>query len=142
MPESMPAALAEYGETMMNTFGVPQLVLERGEGVHVWATDGRKYLDLLGGIAVNALGYAHPALVEAVSVMVWPNPTTSFVNVSVSRPMQAELYDLMGQEIEKSVIPKTMQFVEEMPHTGMGKIDYRKLEKDYDALTEPAAAAN
>ena len=29
-----------------------------------------------------------------------------------------------------------------MPHTGMGKIDYRKLEKDYDALTEPAAAAN
>ena len=67
MTESMPAALAEYGETMMNTFGVPQLVLERGEGVHVWATDGRKYLDLLGGIAVNALGYAHPALVEAVS---------------------------------------------------------------------------
>ena len=56
--------------------------------------------------------------------------------------VQAELYDLMGQEIESSVIPKTMQFVEEMPHTGMGKIDYRKLEKDYDALTEPAAAAN
>ena len=56
--------------------------------------------------------------------------------------VQAELYDLMGQEIEKSVIPKTMQFVSEMPHTGMGKIDYRRLEKDYDAMTETAAAAN
>ena len=56
--------------------------------------------------------------------------------------VQAELYDLMGQEIESSVIPKTMQFVTEMPHTGMGKIDYLKLEKDYDAMTEPVAAAN
>lgn len=60
-------ALADYAQAMMNTFGVPQLLLERGEGVYVWATDGTKYLDLLGGIAVNALGYAHPALVEAVS---------------------------------------------------------------------------
>ena len=56
--------------------------------------------------------------------------------------VQAELYDLMGQEIESSVIPKTMQFVDEMPHTGMGKIDYLKLEKDYDAMTEPVAAAS
>ena len=37
--------------------------------------------------------------VEAVSVMVWPNPTTSLVNVSVSRPMQAELYDLAGRRM-------------------------------------------
>ncbi len=37
--------------------------------------------------------------VEAVSVMVWPNPTTSLVNVSVSRPMQAELYDLSGRQV-------------------------------------------
>lgn len=37
--------------------------------------------------------------VEAVSVMVWPNPTTSLVNVSVSRPMQAELYDLAGRQV-------------------------------------------
>jgi hypothetical protein len=37
--------------------------------------------------------------VEDVSVMVWPNPTTSLVNVSVSRPMQAELYDLSGRQV-------------------------------------------
>lgn len=56
-----------YVGALMNTFGVPQLVLERGQGVRVWDTDGKEYLDFLGGIAVNALGHAHPALVDAVS---------------------------------------------------------------------------
>ncbi|WP_084254877.1 MULTISPECIES: acetylornithine transaminase [unclassified Nocardioides] len=51
----------------MNTFGPPKLVLARGEGAHVWDVDGREYVDLLGGIAVNALGHAHPRLVEAVT---------------------------------------------------------------------------
>ena len=51
----------------MNTFGPPQLVLTRGEGPYVWDADGNRYLDLLGGIAVNALGHAHPALVAAVT---------------------------------------------------------------------------
>jgi len=51
----------------MNTFGPPQRVLVRGEGVHVWDVDGNRYLDLLAGIAVNALGHAHPAIVKAVT---------------------------------------------------------------------------
>ena len=51
----------------MNTFGPPKLVLTRGEGAHVWDADGKEYVDLLGGIAVNALGHGHPALVEAVT---------------------------------------------------------------------------
>ncbi|HTW15295.1 MAG TPA: aminotransferase class III-fold pyridoxal phosphate-dependent enzyme, partial [Nocardioides sp.] len=41
----------------MNTFGPPKLVLARGEGAHVWDEDGNEYVDLLGGIAVNALGH-------------------------------------------------------------------------------------
>ena len=52
---------------LMNTFGPPKLTLVRGEGAHVWDADGKEYVDLLGGIAVNALGHAHPALVEAVT---------------------------------------------------------------------------
>ena len=56
-----------YESALMNTFGAPKLVLARGEGAHVWDEDGREYVDLLGGIAVNALGHAHPAVVEAVS---------------------------------------------------------------------------
>ncbi|UNX56354.1 acetylornithine transaminase [Georgenia sp. TF02-10] len=51
----------------MNTFGPPQRVLVRGAGSHVWDADGRRYLDLLGGLAVNALGHAHPAVVRAVT---------------------------------------------------------------------------
>lgn len=56
-----------YAASLMNTFGPPKLTLVRGEGTHVWDADGKEYVDLLGGIAVNALGHAHPALVSAVS---------------------------------------------------------------------------
>jgi acetylornithine aminotransferase len=56
-----------YAASLMNTFGPPKRVLVRGEGAHVWDADGHEYVDLLGGIAVNALGHAHPALVAAVT---------------------------------------------------------------------------
>jgi len=56
-----------YAAAMMNTFGPPQLVLTRGKGARVWDEDGREYVDLLGGIAVNSLGHAHPSVVEAVT---------------------------------------------------------------------------
>jgi acetylornithine/N-succinyldiaminopimelate aminotransferase len=56
-----------YAASLMNTFGPPKLALVRGEGAAVWDADGNRYLDFLGGIAVNALGHAHPALVSAVT---------------------------------------------------------------------------
>ncbi len=56
-----------YAGALMNTFGPPRLVLDRGSGARVWDVDGREYLDLFGGIAVNALGHDHPDLVEAVT---------------------------------------------------------------------------
>lgn len=56
-----------YAASLMNTFGPPKLVLTKGEGAYVWDAEGVRYLDLLGGIAVNALGHAHPALVNAVT---------------------------------------------------------------------------
>lgn len=56
-----------YQEAMMHTFGTPQRVLVRGEGCYVWDADGRRYLDLLGGLAVNSLGHAHPLLVSTVT---------------------------------------------------------------------------
>jgi acetylornithine/N-succinyldiaminopimelate aminotransferase len=55
-----------YAAALMNTFGPPKLVLARGQGAVVWDDQGKEYLDLLGGIAVNALGHAHPDLVAAV----------------------------------------------------------------------------
>lgn len=59
--------LERYGDALMNTFGPPQRVLVRGEGCFVWDADGKKYLDLLGGLAVNVLGHAHPLLTAAIS---------------------------------------------------------------------------
>jgi acetylornithine/N-succinyldiaminopimelate aminotransferase len=61
------AVQERYAHAVMNTFGRPKRVLTRGEGARVWDADGREYLDLLGGIAVNALGHGHPALVSAVT---------------------------------------------------------------------------
>jgi acetylornithine/N-succinyldiaminopimelate aminotransferase len=52
---------------LLKTYRQPDLVLERGEGCRLWDTDGRAYLDLYGGIAVSALGHAHPALVRAIA---------------------------------------------------------------------------
>lgn len=66
-----PTDNAGYGRrwsgAMMHNFGTPRLALVRGEGTTVWDADGTAYLDFLGGIAVNALGHAHPAVVRAVS---------------------------------------------------------------------------
>ena len=56
-----------YSHAVMDTFGAPQRVLVRGEGPYVWDADGTRYLDLLGGIAVNSLGHAHPTLTAAIS---------------------------------------------------------------------------
>ncbi|WP_435136163.1 acetylornithine transaminase [Actinacidiphila sp. bgisy144] len=52
---------------MMNSYGVPRLPLARGEGARFWDAEGNEYLDFVGGIATNALGTAHPAVVEAVT---------------------------------------------------------------------------
>ncbi|MGH3482777.1 MAG: acetylornithine transaminase [Nocardioidaceae bacterium] len=59
--------LARYDTALMRTFGTPPRVLVRGDGCHVWDADGGRYLDLLGGLAVNALGHAHPKVAEAVT---------------------------------------------------------------------------
>ena len=56
-----------YAAVMMNAFGAPLRVFERGEGVHLWDADGRRYTDLLSGLAVNALGHAHPAVTAAIT---------------------------------------------------------------------------
>ncbi|WP_406009979.1 acetylornithine transaminase [Streptomyces sp. NBC_00637] len=58
---------ARWQGALMNNYGTPLLPLVRGAGSRVWDADGKEYLDFVGGIAVNALGHAHPAVVEAVS---------------------------------------------------------------------------
>lgn len=56
-----------WSAVMMHNYGTPPLALASGEGAVVTDTDGRSYVDLLGGIAVNALGHRHPAVIDAVT---------------------------------------------------------------------------
>ncbi|HEY2206704.1 MAG TPA: acetylornithine transaminase [Pseudonocardia sp.] len=82
---------------MMNNYGTPPLALARGAGAEVWDTDGRRYLDLLAGIAVNSLGHAHPAVVEAVTGQLSTLGHTS--NLYLTAPgieLAERLVDLLG----------------------------------------------
>ncbi|MFD5216038.1 acetylornithine transaminase [Microbacterium sp. NPDC058345] len=63
-------------------------LLTRGEGSHVWDADGTRYLDFLGGIAVNCLGHAHPVFVDAVSTQA---ATLAHVSNYFASPGQLEL---------------------------------------------------
>ena len=62
--------MTRWSESILPTYAEPTLTLVRGEGAMVWDDDGNAYLDLVAGIAVNALGHAHPAVVHAVSTQV------------------------------------------------------------------------
>jgi len=80
--------LDRYAHSVMGVFGRPKAVLTRGEGCYVWDADGKRYLDLLAGIAVNALGHGHPDVVDAVC-----KQATSLIHVSnfFATPPQIEL---------------------------------------------------
>lgn len=57
----------DAGRDLVRSFGDRMALFVRGEGAFVWDGDGKKYLDFLAGIAVNALGHAHPVFVEAIT---------------------------------------------------------------------------
>lgn len=59
--------LDRWSQSLMDNYGTPPLALVRGAGAVVTGEDGTEYVDLLGGIAVNVLGHAHPAVLDAVS---------------------------------------------------------------------------
>jgi len=80
--------LDRYTDAVMNTFGTPGRVLVRGQGVHLWDADGKEYTDLLAGIAVNCLGHAHPAIVEAVTTQL---STLGHVSNFFTTPAQVRL---------------------------------------------------
>lgn len=83
-----------FGAAMMGSLSTPQRMLDRGDGCHVWDIDGKRYLDFLAGIAVNALGHAHPALVDAVSRQV---ATLAHVSNYFATPPQLELAERLRQ---------------------------------------------
>ena len=77
---------------VMNTYGRLPVALSHGQGCRVWDTNGRDYLDALGGIAVNTVGHNHPALVAALQDQV-----TKLIHTSnyYHIPLQEELAKLL-----------------------------------------------
>jgi acetylornithine aminotransferase len=97
-----------YGQSLMNTFGAPRRVLVRGEGPYVWDTDGNRYLDLLGGIAVNALGHAHPTLTAAICAQLG---TLGHVSNFFATPTQVALAEALLRLSGAADVPGSRVFL-------------------------------
>ncbi|MBC2866756.1 acetylornithine transaminase [Streptomyces mexicanus] len=90
---------ARWQGALMNNYGTPRLPLVRGEGSTVWDADGRAYLDFVGGIATNALGHAHPAIVEAVSRQIGSlGHISNFFMAEPTVALAERLLQLFGRE--------------------------------------------
>ncbi|MFE9021678.1 acetylornithine transaminase [Streptomyces sp. NPDC007808] len=90
---------ARWQGALMNNYGTPRLPLVRGEGLKVWDAEGRQYLDFVGGIATNALGHAHPAVVEAVSSQIASlGHISNFFMAEPTVALAERLLQLFGRE--------------------------------------------
>ena len=82
---------------VMKTYGRLPLALSHGRGCWVWDTDGKKYLDGLGGIAVNTLGHAHPRLVPALQEQIGKLiHSSNYYLVPLQEQLAAKLCELSG----------------------------------------------
>ncbi|WNG90057.1 acetylornithine transaminase [Mycobacterium sp. ITM-2016-00317] len=86
--------LHRWSAVMMNNYGTPALALASGDGAVVTDVDGKTYVDLLGGIAVNVLGHGHPAVIEAVTRQLHTLGHTS--NLYATEPGVALAESLVG----------------------------------------------
>ena len=88
-----------WSAVMMDNYGTPPLALASGDGAVVTDPDGKSYLDLLGGIAVNLLGHRHPAVIEAITTQLNTLGHTS--NLYATEPgiaLAEALVDHLGTE--------------------------------------------
>ncbi len=92
----MTAPLASSPHTM-NTYGRVPIAISHGKGVRVWDTNGKEYLDGLGGIAVNTLGHAHPKLVPALCDQIGKIiHSSNYYHVPGQETLAAKLVELSG----------------------------------------------
>ena len=82
---------------VMNTYGRLPIALSHGRGCWLWDTEGRKYLDGLGGIAVNTLGHAHPKLVPALQDQIGKMiHSSNYYEVPLQEQLAAKLCEISG----------------------------------------------
>ena len=84
---------------LMNTYARLPVVFERGEGVWLWDTEGKQYLDALAGVAVNGLGHAHPRLTAALQEQVGRLIHTSNIyRIAAQEQLADRLASLSGMD--------------------------------------------
>jgi acetylornithine/N-succinyldiaminopimelate aminotransferase len=81
-----------WSKSLMNNYAVPSITLVKGKGSIVFDADGKRYIDMLGGIATNILGHSHPTVVAAVSKQI---KTLSHVSNFYSHPKVIELAQIL-----------------------------------------------
>ena len=81
-----------WSQNLMSNYAVPSITLVKGKGSIVFDADGKKYIDMLGGIATNILGHAHPSVVTAVNRQI---KTLSHVSNFHSHPNAIELAQIL-----------------------------------------------
>ncbi|QTN25584.1 aspartate aminotransferase family protein [Rhizobacter sp. AJA081-3] len=93
-PEKLPTSREPH---VMKTYGRLPIALSHGRGCWVWDTEGKKYLDGLGGIAVNTLGHAHPKLVPALQEQIAKLiHSSNYYLVPLQEQLAAKLCELSG----------------------------------------------
>ena len=81
----------------MNTYGRLPIALSHGQGCRVWDTNGKEYLDALGGIAVNTLGHNHPRLVPALQDQIARIiHSSNYYHVPLQEELAAKLVQISG----------------------------------------------
>jgi len=85
------AVMAQDRQYVMSTYGRMPVVFVRGEGVWIWDSEGKAYLDFLAGIAVNGLGHCHPEVVAAIREQAGILIHTSNLYYTLPQPRLAEL---------------------------------------------------
>ncbi len=118
---TMNALMALEHDVYMPTFKRQPMVLARGEGCYVWDEDGKRYLDLVAGIAVNVLGHGHPGLVQAIrdqagmlmhtSNLYYNRPQVEFAEMLVkSTGMEKVFFTNSGAEAIETAIKLARKF--------------------------------
>ena len=124
----------EATKYIINTYGEARaLAFVRGEGAYVWDADGKRYLDFLGGIAVNALGHCHPAVVEAISEqaktllhcsnLYYIEPQVRLAKLLAENSFaDKSFFCNSGAEANESAIKLARKYAQDQGHTGKYEI--------------------
>lgn len=91
--------VTRWESLMQANYGTPHISLTRGKGIEVWDVDGKKYLDLLGGIATNLLGHSHPKVVSAITKQSRElTHVSNFYSHNPGLNLAAKLIEMTGDE--------------------------------------------